>query len=142
MDCSSWKTRVDGTPSLHKPLRRYVYEVGHVPYSPFNDLQPMDGTVEAKDGLISVTLPPKSITFLTTDYEDRVPKAVEGLRVADWRLSWTASDEPEHRYYRVFKDGKQIASTVATSIPVPGLKADDVRRFAVKGVDKWNNEGR
>ena len=142
VDCSSWNTRGDGTPSLHEPRRRYVYEVGHVPYSPFNDLQPMDGTVEAKDGLISVTLPPKSITFLTTDYEDRVPKAVEGLRVADWRLSWTASDEPEHRYYRVFKDGKQIASTVATSIPVPGLKADDVRRFAVKGVDKWNNEGR
>ena len=139
VDCSSWKARVDGTPTIHQPLRHYVYEATNVPYSPFNDLQPMLGTVTAKDGLIAVELPAKSITFLTTDYEDRKPKPVEGLRVADGRLSWTATDDETHRYYRVFLDGKQIASTVATSLPV---KIDDVSRFAVKSVDKWNNEGK
>ena len=138
VDCSSWKARVDGTAALHQPLRRYVYEARNVPYSPFNDLQPMKGTVAAKDGLISALLPAKSITFLTTDYENRVPKSVDGLCIADGRLSWTATDDPMHCYYRVFRDGKQIASTVATSLAV---KVDDVAHFAVKSVDKWNNEG-
>ena len=62
-----------------------------------------------------------------------------GLRVSDGRLSWAETDDPMHCYYRVYMDGKQIASTVATSLPV---KADDVSRFAVKSVDKWNNGGK
>lgn len=139
IDCSSWKTRVDGTPAFHQPLRRYVYEVAAVPYSPFNDLQPMSGTVEAKDGIVTVQLPAKSMTFLTTDYKNRVPAPIAGVRIADGRLAWTANGEPEHRYYRVYKDGKQIASTVATSFPVPGAVPGDVKRFSVKSVDKWNN---
>ena len=139
VDCSSWKTRADGTPSLHQPLRRYVYAVGHVPYSKFNDLQPPAGTVIAKDGAFSVSLPAKSITFLTTDYVDRQPAAVVGIRIADGLLAWEPGEEPEHRYYRVFKDGMQIASTVATSLPVPDAKPGDVSRFSVKSVDKWGN---
>ena len=142
VDCSSWKTRVDGTPTFHQPLRRYVYEAANVPYNDFNDLQPMSGTVAAKDGFIAVELPAKSITFLTTDYEDRVPNAVEGVRIADGRLFWSATDDETHRYYRVFKDGKQIASTVATSLPVPDATPDDVKRYSVRSVDKWNNEGK
>ena len=47
----------------------------------------------AKDGFIAVELPAKSITFLTTDYEDRVPNAVEVVRIADGRLSWTATSK-------------------------------------------------
>ena len=141
VDCSSWKLRVDGTPSLHKPMRRYVYEVGKVPYSQFNDLQAASGTVEAKDGVFVVALPAKSITFLTTDYEDRVPKSVEGLRVSDGRLFWTATDDPMHRYYRVFRDGRQIASTVATSLQATDAKQEDVSLFEVKSVDSWGNMG-
>ena len=142
VDCSSWKTRVDGTPTFHQPLRRYVYEAANVPYNDFNDLQPMSGTVVAKDGVITVELPAKSITFLTTDYEERVPNAVGGLLIAEGLLSWTAADDATHRYYRVFKDGKQIASTVATSLPVPDAMPDDVKRYSVRSVDKWNNEGK
>ncbi len=149
VDCSSWKTRVDGTPAFHQPFRRYVYEVGHVPYSPFNDLQPMSGMVTAKDGAFSVSLPAKSITFLTTDYVDRQPAAVTGLRIANGLLAWEPSEEPEHRYYRVFKDGKQIASTVATSLNLGGSRcratadSDAINCvppvFSVKSVDKWGN---
>jgi hypothetical protein len=120
-------------------LRRYVYEAAHVPYSPFNDLQPMAGTVAAKDGVFSVALPAKSITFLTTDYENHVPAAITDIRIADGKLVWAANEEPAHRYYRVYKDGKQIASTVATRLPVPGMTPDGAKRFAVKSVDKWNN---
>ena len=131
--------RVDDTPTFHQPLRRYVYEVGRVPYNEFNDLQPMSGTVAAKDGVFSVALPAKSITFLTTDYENRVPAAVTKIRIVDGKLGWAANEEPEHRYYRVYKDGKQIASTIATSLPVPDAKPSDGHRFSVKSVDKWGN---
>ena len=131
--------RVANAHRVDRPYRRYVYDSANPPFNEFNDLQPASGTVEAKDGLISVSLPAKSITFLTTDYEDRVPKAVDGLRVADGRLSWTATDDPMHCYYRVFWDGKQIASTVATSLPVTGTKHGDASRFEVKSVDKWGN---
>ena len=93
----------------------------------------------AKGGVVSVAMPAKSMVFLTTDYVDRTPAAVANVRVANGRLVWEASVEPEHCYYRVYRDGKQIASTVATSLPV---KVDDVARFAVKSVDKWNNEGK
>ena len=139
VDCNAWKTRVDGTPALHQALRRYEYVVGHVPYSPFNDLQPCAGTVESREGVFSVRLPAKSITFLTTDYEDREPAAVTKIRIVDGMLGWAANEEPTHRYYRVYKDGKQIASTVATSLPVSGATPDDAHRFSVKSVDKWGN---
>ena len=158
VDCSTWKSRVDGTPTLHQPLRRYVYEAAHVPYSPFNDLQPMSGTVTAKGGVFSVALPAKSITFLTTDYENHVPAAITDIRIADGKLIWAANGETAHRYYRVYKDGKQIASTVATSLDLGGSQftanaADAINCvppgggrdkrvnpvFAVKSVDKWNN---
>ncbi len=158
VDCSSWKTRVDGTPSFHQPLRRYEYVVGRVPYNAFNDLQPMSGMVTAKEGAFSVSLPAKSITFLTTDYQDRMPPVVTGVQLADGKLRWTATSDPLHRYYRVYKDGKQIASTVATSLDLggsqsPATAADAINCippdggrdkrvtpvFAVKSVDKWGN---
>ena len=148
VDCSSWKTRKDGTPSFHQPLRRYVYEVGRVPYNAFNDLQPPAGMVTAKDGVFSVALPAKSITFLTTDYENHMPTAITDIRIADGKLVWEPSEESEHRYYRVFKDGKQIASTVATSLDLGGAQlaatATDAINcvppvFSVKSVDKWGN---
>ena len=142
VDCSSWKTRKDGTPAIHQPLRRYVYEVGNVPYSLFNDLQPMSGTVAAQDGTFVVALPAKSITFLTTDYIDRTPVAVANVRLVNGRLMWAESMESEHCYYRVFKGGKQIASTVATLLLVPDAKPDDLSQFAVKSVDKWGNVGK
>ena len=122
------------------PAEHAVYEAAHVPYNAFNDLQPMSGTVVAKDGVFSVALPAKSITFLTTDYEDREPAAVAGLRIAGGLLAWEPSEEADHRYYRVYKDGKQIASTVATSLSVPNLTPNDVQQFTVKSVDKWGNE--
>ena len=93
-----------------------------------------------------------------TDYENRQPAAITKIRVVDGRVGWAANEEPEHRYYRVFKDGKQIASTVATSLDLGGSQftatasaamncvppegGRDKRVppvFSVKSVDKWNN---
>ena len=127
---------------LRKPLRIYEYDSAHPPYNAFNDLQPAKGTVVAKGGKVSVSVPARSMTFLTTDYENHVPAAVTKIRIVNGRLGWAANEEPEHRYYRVYKDGKQIASTVATSLGVSDATSEDAPRFSVRSVDKWGGEGK
>ena len=123
---------------LDKQLRIYEYDSAHPPFNAFNDLQPPKGLVAAKDGKVTVFVPARSMVFLTTDYVDRTPAAIADVRLSNGVLSWSASAEPEHCYYRVYRDGKQIASTVATSldlgVPVPPV-------FSVRSVDKWGNEG-
>lgn len=120
-----------------KPLRRYVYEADNVPWNEFNDLQPHSGTVMARDGKFKVRLPAKSATFFTTDYVECVPARVEGVVLSGGKLSWRPAASPDHRYYRVFKDGKQIASTVATSRAIDDANA----RYDVRSVDRWGNVG-
>ncbi len=124
---------------LDKTLRIYEYDSANPPFNAFNDLQSPKGTVAATDGKATVSVPARSMTFLTTDYRDRTPSAVADVHVEDGVLRWTASADPEHCYYRVFEDGRQIASTVATSLPVP---ATDATGFRVVSVDKWGNEGK
>ena len=124
---------------LTKPLRVYEYDSENPPYNAFNDLQPVKGAVSAENGNVTVSVPARSVTFLTTDYMDRQPSAVTNIRLADGRLSWSASEDPEHCYYRVYRDGKQIASTVSTHLDVPDAKLGDLSRFSVKSVDKWGN---
>ncbi len=83
-----------------------------------------------------VALPAKSMTFLTTDYVDRTPPSVGGVtQGGDGALVWDAATDPDHVYYRVFRDGKQIASTVATRLDVKGAKGN----YAVRSVDRWGN---
>ncbi len=123
---------------LEKPLRVYEYDSARPPVNAFNDLQPAKGTIAATNGIVSLAVPAKSMTFLTTDYRDRVPAAVADVRIAGGRLVWAANGEPEHCYYRVFKDGRQIASTVATSLDLGGSQFT-ATVFSVKSVDKWGN---
>ena len=136
---------------LAKPLRVYEYDSARPPINAFNDLQPAKGTVTATNGIVSLAVPAKSMTFLTTDYENHVPAAITDIRISDGKLVWAANEEPEHRYYRVYRDGKQIASTVATSLDLGGSQftatASDAINcvppvFAVTSVDRWGNEGR
>ena len=143
---------------LEKPLRVYEYDSERPPLNPFNDLQPMKGTVSAVKGEVVVSVPARSMTFLTTDYVDRQPSAITKIRIVNGRLGWAPCEDPEHVYYRVFKDGKQIASTVATSLNLGGSRcratASDAMNcvppdggrdkrvppvFVVKSVDKWGN---
>ncbi len=127
-----------------------------MPFNAFNDLQPHAETITAAGDRFTVALPAKSMTFFTTDYVDRVPAKVEGGQVTaardapatgscggnacgapSPRLVWTATKDPDHRYYRVYRDGKQIASTVATSLAIGSQKGS----YSVKSVDKWLNVG-
>jgi len=134
---------------LDKQLRIYEYDSAHPPFNAFNDLQPPKGLVAAKDGKVSVSVPAHSMVFLTTDYQDRKPAAVADVQIVDGELVWSASKEPEHCYYRVYKDGKQVASTVATSLDLGGrvssraTAAEDSRSpvYSVRSVDKWGNVG-
>jgi len=136
---SARSVTVDCAAALKKPLRRYVYDSANVPYSPFNDLQACSGTVlpsvEPSSSMVTVDLPAKSMTFLTTDYQERLPDAVVKIRIIGDRLTWFPSEDPHHRYYRVFRNGKQIASTIATELPVEDLGAN----YDVKSVDQWGN---
>ena len=129
------EVRVKSEHRLGRPLRIYEYDSAKPPYNDFNDLQPAKGTVRAEGGAFTVAMPAKSAVFLTTDYVDRVPSEVEDVEADDGRLAWDACEDPEHVYYRVFKNGRQIRSTVATSCAID----DENAEYAVKSVDKWGN---
>ena len=109
----------------------------HFDPSAFGDLPPPDGTVASADGRLAVEIPEKGMVFLTTDYVERVPSPVRDVKVADGRLTWTAADDPDHCYYRVYANGRQIASTVATARAVKDADAE----YAVVSVDRWGNAG-
>ena len=128
---------------VDKPLRVYSYDSAHVPRNAFNDLQAASGVVAANsDGVVRLSVPAKSMTFLTTDYVDRVPSPVSGLRLEAGVLRWKPSADAEHRYYRVFRNGEQIASTVATSFSRGLGPTAAVGEFTVRSVDRWGNVGK
>ena len=134
---------------LDKKLRIYEYDSAHPPFNAFNDLQPPKGLVASKDGKVTVSIHARSMVFLTTDYQDRKPAAIVDVRIADGKLVWSASKDAEHCYYRVYCDGKQIASTVATSFDFGGSRTGVTAGgtspvppvFIVRSVDKWGNVG-
>ena len=129
-----------------KPMRRYDYTAENVPYNEFCDLQSPSGTLEI-NGAATLTLQPKSVTFLTTDYEDRTPAKVKNVRIEGERLVWDATGDPQHCYYRVFAGESkrftpgiknQIASTVATYHPI----TDKTLTYKVISIDRWGNAGK
>ncbi len=128
--------RIASEHPLAKPLRIYEYDSAKPPMNAFNDLQPMKGVVVATNGVFTATLLPRAMAFFTTDYADRLPPPVTGVKlVDDGALVWDAVTDSEHVYYRVFRDGEQIASTVSTRLDVKGEKGD----YAVRSVDRWGN---
>lgn len=124
--------------SCDKPLRKYVFEAGNIPYNDFCDLQDFSELVNKSDGKIETVLPPRSIIFLTTDYTDRIPSEISGIRIDEGELHWNKCEDDEHCYYRVYADGKQFASTVAQSIKINDIEA----QYEVLSVDKWGNTRR
>ena len=130
--------RVTSAHPVAKPLRVYEYDSANPPMNPFNDLQPVKGTVAADGGVFSVVVPARSMTFLTTDYVDRTPPRVSGVCREGRFVRWEASPDPDLSYYRVYRNGSQVASTVATKLEVRA----DGGEYSVRGVDRWGNEGR
>ena len=123
-----------------KALRVYSYDSANVPRNAFNDLQAASGAVAADDrGIVRIAAPAKSMTFLTTDYVDRTPSPVRGIRFASGVLSWEPCADAEHCYYRVYRRGEQIASTVATKFARGLESAASADEFSVRSVDRWGN---
>ncbi len=107
---------------IKKPMRMYLYEADNVPHNKFNDLQPHCAVVKPTDEhTITVKVPARSASFFTTDYKDRVPSPIKyrAVQHGGKKIGWEPSPDADHRYYRVYKNGKQIISTVATKINVP-----------------------
>ncbi len=128
--------------ALKKPLRQYLFEANRIPQNKFNDLQPHSAVIQPTDErTLTAKIPAQSVVFLTTDYVDRVPSPIVdlGLKENGTKLCWGASKDAEHCYYRVFRKGEQIASTVATEIKIP--QGADLKDYQVKSVDKWGNVG-
>ena len=128
-----------GWTSAARPARVYRYDSAKPYANAFGDLPPYDATVRAEKGVLNVEIPEKGLVFVTTDYIERTPQPVKGVKVdarGDGRITWLASDDPDHCYYRVFRDGQQIASTVAT---YTGFKGEG--RYTVVSVDRWGNVG-
>lgn len=125
---------VDLEHNVEKPLRRYEYRADSIPFNEFNDLQEACGKIEIKGNEFTVSLPAKSVTFLTSDYEDRTPSTIKGIKYSNGKLTWKPCEDLEHCYYRVYRDGKQIASTVAEYV-----YTENPADYQVYSVDKYGN---
>lgn len=122
--------------SIDKPFRMYTYDSQNVPYNDFGDLQDYT-TINHENGVIHTVLQPKSFIILTTDYVDRTPSEIKNIVVDDNRIFWSATDDAEHCYYRVFEDGVQIGSTVAEYLDRTTKHGST---YTVKSVDKYGNK--
>lgn len=115
-----WRLSLLGA-ELAKPVRKYVYTVTSVPQHPFGDLQGPERTVAWQAGVLDDVLAPLSITVYTTAYDNTAPPTVAGVRATrredgTVEIGWEPSRTPDLCYYRIFRNGVQIGSTVATHL--------------------------
>jgi hypothetical protein len=128
---------------FHKNIRVYEYDTNNVPRNDFADIQ--DYSVVLDKDAPTITLKPNSVTFFTTDYQEKAgPVVAKGLKKQKSALVWNEVSDPNHCYYRVYADkapdfvpnrDNQIASTVATNLPI----TDSTLYYKVLSVDCWGN---
>lgn len=123
---------------IDKPFRKYIFEADNPPYNDFCDLQPFSELVFADSNCFTVNIPAYSLIYFTTDYVDRLPSEINNIRIENGYVKWDKTRDLEHCYYRVYRDGVQIASTVSEYTAV----ADEEGRYRVVSVDKYGNVGK
>lgn len=126
-----------------KNIRVYEFDPNNVPYNSFGDLQGVSAVVDAENP--TYTLKGTSVTFFTTDYEEKTQQVVaQELNLTDGVLTWKPVSDPNHCYYRIYAGESadfvpgpenQIASTVACDLPV----SDSWLCYKVLSVDQWGN---
>lgn len=138
MNCAGEAREIDFSTeyTTDKPFRMFTYDSANVPYNDFGDFQDFENVKPNENGDVHIMLPPSSMVILTTDYKNRTPSAVSVTSVSEDRITWAASRDAEHCYYRVFEDGKQIGSTVAEYLE-RCTKPNAI--YTVKSVDKFGN---
>jgi hypothetical protein len=127
-------------------FRKYVYDPAHPPMNPCGDLQGPSGKVAMKRGRLTDTIGPMTLTVYTTAYDDTPPAPVKGVKTEKAPdggivVRWQANSEPDLCYYRIFRDGVQIGSTVATKYSDRNA-AGDTGVYKVVAVDQSGNAGR
>jgi len=109
-----------------------------------------------KDGRLTDTVGPMTLTVYTTAYQDNAPAPVRGLKVepaADGtrRLTWQASDAPDFCYYRIYRSDQaefvpdartQIGSTVATTFTDSKGEVGKEYFYRILAVDTSGNASR
>jgi hypothetical protein len=142
--------------SLSASFRKYVYDANNVPVHPFGDLQDPAGKVAMKEGRLTDTVGPLTLTVYTTACDDDPPAPVQGLSVepadeGQRRLSWQASPEKDFCYYRVFRSEQadfapevktQIGSTIATRFTDAKAAPGKEYHYKVLAVDTSGNASR
>lgn len=131
----------------NKPFRVYEYSANDIPCNKFNDLQDFNRTEAVSEDKISTFVKGKSVTFFTTDYEDRIPSKIKGIKFCKGMLKWKKCNDLEHRYYRVFASDEknfplsyenQIASTVAEYY----VPEKEYKYYRIVSVDAYGNAGK
>ena len=125
---------------IKKDVRVYEYDTKNVPYNKFGDIQ--DFTVITQNTYV---LKAESVTFFTTDYEEKTKHYVAGgKKIENKILYWNPVQDTNHCYYRVFAGDKadfiptkenQIASTIDCSLPIENEKL----YYKILSVDKYGN---
>lgn len=137
-------------------FRKYVYDPKNIPFHPFGDLQAPADKVAMKDGRLTDTVGPLTLTVYTTACDEDPPAPVQGLKVepaADGksRLAWQASNESDFCYYRVFRSDQadfvpgvktQIGSTIATQFTDAKVEAGKEYHYRILAVDTSGNASR
>ena len=109
-----------------------------------------------KDGRLTDTVGPMTLTIYTTAWQNNAPAPVQGLKVesaADGRrrLTWQANDAPDFCYYRVFRSDQadfvpdvktQIGSTIATTFTDSKGAAGKEYHYRILAVDTSGNASR
>ena len=121
--------------ALSRAFRVTSWEARRPYVSLFADLPPFSDLAERRGDAIRTVLPPDSVTVLTDGWQPKeAPVTAEIVSHEDGILRWKAVSDPRHCYYRVFRDGEQIRSTVALSCTAP-----DEGRYVVRSVDTDGN---
>ena len=126
-----------------KSIRVYEFDPKNVAENKFGDMQSYVAVIP-NDNPVYV-LKPESVTYFTTDYIEKT-ESVEAKNVTfeNGRLSWDASTDANHCYWRVYASDKkgfepsyenQIASTAAESLFV----VEEKRFYRVLSVDISGN---
>lgn len=126
-----------------KNIRVYEYDPRNVPFNKFADIQDVSAVL-SKDNP-TYKLKAESVTFFTTDYKEKENSVfATGIKKTKNNLTWNEVSDQNHCYYRVYASKEkdftptkenQIASTVATSIPIE----DKTLNYKILSVDTWGN---
>jgi hypothetical protein len=131
-----------GTLPSKQPWRKYLCDPKRVPINAFGDLQPPAGKIVARDGVLEDRLGANCLVVYTTRYVERVPPAVKmGVALTSGpglTITWRATEDLDQCYYRVYRGGAQIGSTLATSFS--DEESGPSTAYRVAAVDRWGNE--